>query len=121
MVTEAEARAIALALPGVEEGVGYRMPVCKLGQKFFTRIRGARESDAGALVLLIDHLGRDTLMASNPAVFFTTGHYRNHPSVLIRLDLIEREELEALLFESWRERAPKRMLAAFQAAQEVGP
>ena len=82
MVTEDEVAEIVLGLPGTEQGTSYRQPDFKLNKKFFTCVRQARESDAGALVLHVDFFERDALMAMDPETFFTTDHYRNYPSAL---------------------------------------
>lgn len=45
-------------------------------------------------------MARDLLIESDPVVFFTEPHYANYPAVLVRLDKIGAEELEALLLEA---------------------
>jgi len=44
-----------------------------------------------------------------PISFFTTEHYRNHASVLVRLERVGVAELSELLMEAWEARAPKRL------------
>lgn len=41
------------------------------------------------------------------------GSYREWPLVLIRLERVDKPELEELLIEAWRMKAPKRVLQAF--------
>ncbi len=57
-------------------------------------------------------------IASEPDKFFTTPHYDGHAMVLVRFGAIDRDELGELLTESWRLRAPKRLLAEFDASLE---
>jgi hypothetical protein len=49
-------------------------------------------------------------------VFFSTTHYDGYPYVLVRLEAIAREELEELLEDAWRIRAPKRLVSEYDAA-----
>jgi hypothetical protein len=51
------------------------------------------------------------LLASRPKVYFTTPHFDGWPAVLIRLPAIPAKELREILHQSWRERAPKKLVA----------
>ena len=62
-----------------------------------------------------DEAEKDFLIRAEPEKFFTTPHYHGHPSVLVRLDAIGRDELTELLTDSWRVRAPKRLAASLDA------
>ncbi len=53
------------------------------------------------------------LLAADPNVFFTTDHYNGYPAVLVRLPVVDVEELAELLTDAWRTRAPRRLAAAF--------
>lgn len=103
-------RQLALALPGVEEGLSYRTPAWKIGKTLLARMH----QDGEALVLKMDFLARDTLMQADPDTFFITDHYQNYPWVLVRLSTVRREQLRGLLDVAWRDAAPKRLLAARQ-------
>jgi hypothetical protein len=104
-------RALALALPGTEEGTSYGTPAFKVKGKLFVRLR-----EDGALVLVLGAIGdREALMAEDPETFYITPHYENYPSVLINLDRIDKKYMAELLEESWRARAPKKLVAAFDA------
>lgn len=46
----------------------------------------------------------------SPTSFFTTPHYDGHPTVLVRFGGVDIDELKELLTESWRLRAPKKLL-----------
>jgi hypothetical protein len=54
------------------------------------------------------------LLQSAPATFFTTPHFNGYPAILLRLGKIKTRELRTLLEDSWRERAPKRLLRESQ-------
>jgi hypothetical protein len=85
------------------------------------RVRGkllawmARERDGGGLAVRVDRDEKELLIGSNPEVYFSSPHYDGYPGVQIRLELIDREELEERLEDAWLIQAPKRLLAEFVA------
>lgn len=103
----AELREYALALPGVEEGTSYGTPAFRVRGKSFLRMW----EDGETLVLKTDWHERDFLLRSDPAAFFTTDHYDGYPIVLVRLPRVHPEQLRALVADSWRRHAPKRLVA----------
>ncbi len=108
MATDDDVRRIALSLPEVTEKPWFGSPGFRVKDKGFLRIRSEAE---GALVVFVDDLEeKEVLLASDPAKFFTTPHYDGHPTVLVDLDAIDLDELEELIVESWRIRAPARVL-----------
>ena len=112
MATEADVRRIALALPETAERPSYGTPGFRVKDRLFARIH----QDGGVLVVwCADELEKESLIDSQPEAFFTTPHYDGHPLVLVRLDAIGLDQLEALLVDAWRIRAPKRLRAAFDA------
>jgi hypothetical protein len=68
---------------------------------------------------MIDVLEREALMQSDPETYFITPHYEDYPAMLIHLERVDPEELRELLIESWRRKAPKRLLKAFDEAWEA--
>ena len=108
-VTFDTVREMALSLPGVEEGTSYGTPAFRVRGKFFTRLR----EDGESLVVKIDFDERELLMEAEPKTFYITDHYRNYPTMLVRLATVRREALRELLEESWRRAAPKRLADAF--------
>lgn len=107
-----EVRAWALALPGVEEGVSYGTPALRVRGKLFLRLW----EDGETLVLKTDEYERDFLLESDPAAFFVTDHYRGYPIVLVRLAAVRPERLRALVVDSWRRHAPRRLVAEWERA-----
>jgi hypothetical protein len=104
--------AIGARFPEVEEGLCFGTPALRVKGKFMCRLR----TDPDALVVrVIDRGDAEALLLGQPDVFFTTPHYDGHAYVLVRLDVIRREELAELLEDAWRLRAPKRLIAAFDA------
>ena len=53
---------------------------------------------------------RDQLLKHEPDAFFTTDHYRNCPTVLIRLARVSEQALREILADAWRHGAPRRLL-----------
>ena len=111
MATEDDVRRIALSLPETIEKPWYNTPGFRVKDKGFLRIRS--EAEGGLLVFVADLGEKDALLASDPDKFFTTAHYDGHPSVLVHLPAIGVDELRELITDSWRLKAPKRVLKAF--------
>jgi hypothetical protein len=106
------AKALCSELPEVEESTSYGTPALKVRGKMFARLR----EDGETLVVWTDFLEREALTQGDPEVFFITPHYEDYPLVLIALEHVDAEELRELLIESWRQRAPKRLLNAYDEA-----
>jgi hypothetical protein len=112
MATEEDARELALSLPQTTEKPSYGMPGFRVKDRLFARIREERE----VLVVWCDDLAeKEFLVRAEPSKFFTTPHYDGHAMVLVWLGAVDREELSELITESWRLRAPKRLVAAHDA------
>jgi len=108
-----DVRALGLALPGVVEGTSYGTPALKVNGKLLARLK----EDGETLALRVGFEERQALVASNPDVYFVTPHYEDYPMVLVRLGAADTDELRELLEEAWLERAPKRVVAAWEAAR----
>jgi hypothetical protein len=106
---------IGTRLPDVEVATSFGTPALRVrGKPAMCRLR----TEPRALVLRVADLGeREALLQGQPDVFFSTPHYDGHPYVLVRLEAVDREELAELLEEAWRVRAPKRLVAAYDAAR----
>ena len=111
-VTEADVRAAALSLPETTEKPSYGTPGFRVKDKLFARIR----EEGDVLAVWTDGVEEKAAMiAAEPKKFFTLPHYDGHPMVLVRFRAIGKKELKELLTESWRLRAPKRVLAQFES------
>ena len=109
-------RELARALPGIEEGGSARTPALKVKGKLVAWLR----EDPEVLAVKISPINREFLLQTEPAVFFLTDHYRDYPIVLVRLPRIGRRRLAEVLEEAWRQTAPKRMRAAYDARNNPG-
>jgi hypothetical protein len=104
--------AIGRRYPGVEDTTWFGTPGLKVGGKGMCRLRTGPD----ALVMrVLDLSDREALLKGQPDVFFSTPHYDASPYVLVRLDAIDPEQLAELVEDAWRIRAPKRVVAAYDA------
>jgi hypothetical protein len=102
--------AIGRRLPGVEAGTWFGTPGLKVAGKGFCRVR----TNPDALVIRVLDLGdREALLQGRPDVYFSTPHYSGYPYVLVRLGKVDLKELEELIEDAWRVKAPRRMVAEY--------
>src|SRR6201995_902798 len=108
-VTKAQLRKIALSFPEANEKPSYGRPAYFVAKKFFTRHRAEDDS----LVWIVGSIDeRDHLLEIDPRTYFITDHYKDYPSVLVRMERITQDELCAMLERRWRKIAPKKLVAA---------
>jgi hypothetical protein len=87
--------------------------------KAFCRLWGERDkskSDTGGvdvLVVFCELDEKEFLLTESDGSVFTAPHYDGHGAVLIRLDDVDEEALQALLLESYLLRAPRSIRALF--------
>ena len=116
MATQAQARRIALALPGtVEAEDRFAFSVPNKGKLkgyawvWLERIapKKARVPNPGVIAVRVANLGqKSALLAADSKKFFTEPHYDGYPAVLVRLDAVSVADLKVLLAEAWRCQAP---------------
>ncbi|GAA1725975.1 MmcQ/YjbR family DNA-binding protein [Brachybacterium phenoliresistens] len=116
MSTEDDVRRLATALPEVSEKPSYGTPAFFVAGRIFARMHEMPE----VLVCWVPDLDeKEALLAADPAVLFTTDHYRGHASVLVRLAEIEVDELAELLGAAWDARAPRRLRGTGTARERL--
>ncbi len=111
MATIDDVRRIAVSLPGAEERASHGG-----APSFRTKPRGFAyyHEDVDAIVLYVpSEEDKHALIASDPTLFFTEPHYDGYAVVLVRLAAVSVAELSELVVDSWRLRAPKRAVAAW--------
>ena len=64
---------------------------------------------------VIDLPDNEALLKGRPDVFFTTPHYDGYAYVLVQVDNVDADELAELIEDAWRLRAPKRLIAVYDA------
>ena len=113
-MTFGDVRAMALALPQVEEATSYGTPAFRIRKRLIARLH----EDGDSLVIKVDPMEREALLATRPDRFFITPHYADAPSwILARLDRADPQEVAELLAEAWRRLAPRRIVEAFDAGE----
>jgi hypothetical protein len=114
-----DARRIALSLPtATQRGAQFRVNDKLFAWTYMERVavhRSRVERPDVLAVRVTDEGEKRALIAEDPGKFFTTDHYNGYPAVLVRLPAIEVEELTELLTDAWRTRAPRRLVADFDA------
>jgi len=113
MAEEDDVRRHALSLPQTTEKPSYGTPGFRVKDRLFARIHDLPDT---IVVWVADMAEKEALLASAPATYFETPHYDGYPMVLVHLKAIDLDELTEVLTESWRARAPRRLLAEFDAA-----
>lgn len=104
MITEAQIRKIALALPDVTERASYGgAPSWRTTKNMFIWIR----PNPRALVIYVDSLdAKEILLAHEPEIFFTISHYDGYPMLLVNMDKVSVARAKALIAESYRLQTP---------------
>ncbi|HSZ74331.1 MAG TPA: MmcQ/YjbR family DNA-binding protein [Rhizomicrobium sp.] len=106
-VTKARLKKIVLSFPLAMESVSYGKPSFHVGKKFFTRLR---EEDNSIVIIVGSMDERDMLLESDRKLFHITDHYKDWPTVLLRLDKADSAMVRGFLERRWRAIAPKKLL-----------
>lgn len=128
MASQDDVRRIALALPGVvEEATGFAFNV-EAASKQKTIVWAWRErihpkksrvpSTKVVAIRVANELEKQALLSADERKFFTEPHYDGYPAVLVNLDEVTAFELEPLIREAWRCRAPKHLLEGAPARKK---
>jgi hypothetical protein len=97
-----DVRAIALALPDVEEATIHGAPSYKLRGRLLTCQAINKSAEPNSLAVRVDFDQRDELLQADPRVYYVTPHYVDYAVVLVRLSRIHRDALRDLLGMAWR-------------------
>jgi hypothetical protein len=125
---------LALALPHVTTDHGTQdRPIYQVGGKSFIFFRNPRpdavdpvtgERLADVIVFWVPSDADKQALVQDPALpFFTTDHFRGHPSVLLRASRVgelSRQELAEVVEDAWLSRASARRASAWLAASSRG-
>jgi hypothetical protein len=106
--------ALGLGLPGVEETTSRGQPTLKAHGKLW--VWWSPHEDAPVFKVPFEE--REVLVEAEPETFFFTPHYKNHPLVLVPPEKLDLDWAKVNLIRVWRAQAPKRVLKAYDAAQE---
>ncbi|MFI1395664.1 MmcQ/YjbR family DNA-binding protein [Streptomyces sp. NPDC020681] len=111
MATADDVRRLALSLPGALEKLAWGMPTFRVDKgKLFASL----DDEDNVMGVKCPQEDRAELITSEPEKFFMrVGHDDNWPWLRVRLAALEdEEELYAILVDSWRQAAPRKLLAA---------
>ncbi|MFJ8078439.1 MmcQ/YjbR family DNA-binding protein [Streptomyces sp. NPDC096176] len=112
MATADDVRRIALGLPGAIEKLAWGMPTFRLegGGRIFASL----DDDDRVMGVKCPQEDREELIAAEPDKFFLReGHDDNYAWMRVRLSALEDDdELYAILLDSWRQAAPRKLLDA---------
>ena len=120
MSTQRDVRRIALSLPGAverEDRFAFAVPNKDKLKDFIwiwmerTDAKAPRVPNPEVVAVRVaDRDEKESLLASDPDVFFTEPHYNGFPAVLVRLKAIRVPLLRELITDAWRCQAPKALL-----------
>jgi hypothetical protein len=129
--TVSDIHEIARGMPGADRAPGGTV-VYQVRGKSFVFFRNPRpdavDPDTGERYddVVVFWVGseeqKEALVADDTTPFFTTPHFRGHPSVLLRhsrVGELSREELEETVYDAWLARAPKRLARQWLAEHDL--
>lgn len=91
-------------------------PALKVGKRTVCRLGSDTENDRNGvcgtqvLVVFCDPDEKDALIDASNGTLFQTPHYDGHPALLVRLADVSTDLLAELLTDSYRSRAPARLI-----------
>jgi hypothetical protein len=126
MATQDDVRQICSRLPGAVEGVerfGFSVENKGKAKGFLwswaERIhpKKPRVINDGVIAVIVPSLSaKEVIEGSDSAKFVHDPHYNGYPAVLVRLDAVDADELEDLIIEAWRCKAPAPLVKEYDQA-----
>jgi hypothetical protein len=120
MASQEDVRRIALALPETTEAEDrFAFSVSNRGKDkgiawvWLERLEPEKARVPQPAVLAVRVSGeseKQELIASDPDKFFTEPHYNGFPAILVRLTVVDFDELAELIKDAWRIQAPKQLV-----------
>ncbi|MFD8248267.1 MmcQ/YjbR family DNA-binding protein [Nocardia sp. NPDC059691] len=102
-----DVRAFALSLPETSEQFTWGMPTFRVAGKLFLTLPESETS----MAVRCPVADRDELVVAEPDKFWIAAHEAGNAWVRARLTALDdREELEAIVQDSWRQAAPRHLL-----------
>jgi hypothetical protein len=113
MSTADELRKVALSLPEAEERETWGHPTFRVRDKLFAAL-----SDDGVQgTVKATKPEQAALVAADPQTFGVPAYVGRHGWVSIQLATVDPRELRELVVEAWRQTAPTRLVAAYDAEE----
>ncbi|MFI1933571.1 MmcQ/YjbR family DNA-binding protein [Streptomyces sp. NPDC020330] len=109
VITAADVRSAALSLPATTEKLAWGQPTFRVAGKIFASLG----DDETAMGVKCPREDRAELIAAEPEKFFIReGHDDHYAWMRVRLSALEdAAELATILADSWRQAAPRRLVA----------
>ena len=105
-----------MALPETEVRDHFGSPSFRVKGKIFAQLSASENKERRALVKL-SLADQAALTMSDPATFLPAPHWGRHGWTYIQLATVEELRLRDVLLRSWRQIAPKRLVAAYAAEE----
>ncbi|MFJ9884491.1 MmcQ/YjbR family DNA-binding protein [Streptomyces sp. NPDC091287] len=117
-ITAADVRSAALSLPDTTEKLAWGQPTFRVAGRIFASLG----DDETAMGVKCPREDRAELIAAEPEKFFIReGHDDHYAWMRVRLPALEdADELAAILADSWRQVAPRRLVAAHPELEVSG-
>jgi hypothetical protein len=107
MATPDELRSIVLALPETTEGTHFRQPVYRVSDKPFLAI----EKDNLHVTARLTKQEIQAFVSDNPVIFDEVWQSGKHLiGIRFALDKVSKETLRQIIEQSWRTKAPKKLI-----------
>jgi hypothetical protein len=104
-----QVREIALSLPEATEEPHFDMTSFRVKGKIFATV----PPDETRLHVFVDEAAAEASVAEDPAAFELLRWGQRVAGVRARLDAVDPERVRELLTDSWRRRAPRRLVAGY--------
>jgi hypothetical protein len=111
MITADELRQAALSLPEAEERETWGHPTFRVRDKMFATL----SDDGSQATVKATRQEQAALVAADPETFGVPAYVGRHGWVSVQLTTADPDEVRELLAEAWRQTAPKRLVAAYDA------
>jgi hypothetical protein len=105
-------REMALSFPDVTEHSIFGSPTFKVNKKFLACI--AKIDPDTLCIKVFDQREREFFLTTKPDVYYMHPHYESFECLLVRMPLVEPDELRDLFEQAWLARAPKKRVAAYR-------
>lgn len=131
MATQNDVRRICAGLPGATEGEGrfaFSVEVRGKAKGFVwswaerVHPKKARVINHSVLAVIVPDLTtKEIILSLDSEAFFTEPHYNGFPAVLVRLEAISPEDLEGLIVDAWRTKAPPALVKQYEEGRCLRP
>ncbi|WP_295682344.1 MmcQ/YjbR family DNA-binding protein [uncultured Nevskia sp.] len=113
------ARELALSLPDAEQRDHFGSPSFRVKGKIFAQL-SARDSEEQRVLVKLPAADQAALTMSDPDTFLSVPQWGQHGWTYVQLATVEESMLRGLLIQSWRQVAPKKLVAAYEAHKRNG-